>query len=140
MCAGCGVALIERRNLRAEIEAGVDARFLQAGGALPAGAGVGVDHADGDGGDARADEGIRTGRGDAVMGAGFQRDKGVGAARALPCPIERLSFSVGAAAIGGGGLADHIAVADEDAADRRVWSRAPGLCAGEIEGGEEVVH
>ncbi len=111
-----------------------DACTLQERHASTIDAGIGVGLGDHDTGDAGIDQGLGAGRGFAVMGAGFQRDIGGGAACGGPGDGEGLGFGVRPAAGRGAGPGDDPAFGGEHAADTGIGRGIAQAPPGESEG------
>ena len=99
---------------------------LQAGDAGAGGVGVRIAGGDDNASDAGLDQQIGAGwRAGGALRAGFERDVSRGAARSRASLRQRLFFSVGAAAIGGGGFADDRAIPRRSRSRQRDWPVRP---------------
>ena len=98
----------------------VNTRRLQVGDALSGNERVGVAAGDDDAGDASGNQRVGTGRGAALMRAGFKADIGGGAASLFACLPQGMYFGVRLARADVKAFADDLAAFDDDAADARV--------------------
>ena len=97
-----------------------NASRLQAGDALPGDERVRVAAGDDDAGDTGGNQRVGTGRGAALMRAGFEADVGGGAASLFACLPQGMYFGVRLARADVKALADDLAAFDDDAADARI--------------------
>jgi hypothetical protein len=120
-----------RQNALDNLDAGV----AQDGVAAPRDARVGIAGGTDDAGDAGGDQRLGARGRAAMMGAGFERDIGGGAARPRTGLGQRLRFGMGTAANGGDAAADDDAVADDQRADGGVGGGQTQIAARQADGG-----